>query len=205
MDLPKLRRECPHCKQELARTAYARHQTDRTGRICPGKRVCEDESRERSPNASDLDSTFDFGLDGDEDNGFEDSFSHILGRTEDASESLMSDMDTDDTVSSDGEVWDDMESSEGDDEDVVSSSSVNEIVLGVSFFLTYYHLLYRLSESAIRSLLKFIRHLIHFLAVVTGLELLFSLVNSLPKSMHTIRSNFKGEKFVEYLCMCEVL
>ena len=26
MDLPKLHRECPHCKQELARTAYARHQ-----------------------------------------------------------------------------------------------------------------------------------------------------------------------------------
>ena len=201
MDLPKLRRECPHCKQELARTAYTRHQTDRTGRICPGKRVREDESRERSPSASDLDSTFDFGLDGDEDNGFEDSFSHIPGRTEDASESLMSDMDTDDTVSSDGEVWDDMESSEDDDEDVVSSSSVNEIVLGVSFFLTYYHLLYRLSESAIGSLLKFIRHLIHFLAVVAGLELLFSLVNALPKSMHTIRSNFKGEKFVEY-CVC---
>jgi len=150
-----VRKVCPHCEEELAHTAYSRHQSDRTGRICPGKSVCYE--RERSPRATDLDSTFDFGSASDNEDDFEDnSFTHFPGDIQEESEAVVSDIDSDNTVSSDGEIWDDTESSEKDSEAVASSSSVSEIVTGISFFLTYYHLLYRLSECAITSLLKFI-------------------------------------------------
>ncbi len=68
-------------------------------------------------------------------------------------------------------------------EKVNESDSVNEVVFGISFFLTYFRLVYRLSDCAIGFLLKFIRTLIHFLAVITCLDLLVGVAQALPKSM----------------------
>lgn len=92
-----------------------------------------------------------------------------------------------------------MEVSEEENEEVKKSDSVNEVVFGISFFLTYFHLVYRLPDLAIGVLLKFIRTLIHFLAVFTGLDLLFGVSQALPKSMHTIKKSFKNNSYTEYV------
>lgn len=201
METQKFRKVCMHCNQELSRSAYSRHQLDRTGKICPGKNVINESYRDRSPTASDLDSTFDFGSEVDENDDLEPSFSPDSEKTQDEMEVLSSDVDSDDTVSSDGEVWEDTDSSEGHD-DNDSGGLVNEVVFGISFFLTYYHLLYRLSENAIGCLLKFTKLLLNFLALATGLKMLFGIVKALPSSIHTVRNKFKKNNFVEYVvCM----
>ena len=71
--------------------------------------------------------------------------------------------------------------------------------LAFHFFLYFFHLLYRLSDCSIGFLLKFIRHLIHFLGVITHLGLLFQIANALPKSMHTIKNTFKDNSYIEYV------
>ena len=71
--------------------------------------------------------------------------------------------------------------------------------LAFHFFLYFFHLLYRLSDCSIGFLLKFIRHLIHFLGVITHLDLLFQIANALPKSMHPIKNTFKDNSYIEYV------
>ncbi len=71
---------------------------------------------------------------------------------------------------------------------------MNEVVFGISFFLTYFHLVYRLSDCAIGILLKFIRTLIHFLAVITCLDLLVGVAQALPKSMRTVKKIIQRKK-----------
>ena len=164
---------------------------------------------------SDLDSTFDFGsADGNDctENNFSDDNEDILN-SDDAVSSY--------EASSDGEVWKDVESSdehlrtqssdevcdtversESSDEEsdtVEKNGLVIEVVVGISFFLTYFHLLYHLSEIAIRTLLSFFRQLIHFLAIITGHDLLLQIMNCIPKSMNTIRNIFPKNSFIEYV------
>ena len=187
---------CPSCEQELAHTAYSRHLNEKTGIICPGKGdTSHTTSREasRSPVVSELNSTFNFGSLADSPVSEDGIFSC---REDDKSDSLMSDTDSDDTASSDGEVWSASESEEEDIEQENLNNSVSEIVLGISFFLTLYHLLYRLSEHAIKTLLGFIRLLLQFLASVTGTDLLLRVANALPKSMCTVRKAFKKDNIL---------
>ena len=56
-----------------------------------------------------------------------------------------------------------------------------------------------MSEIAIRTLLSFIRQLIHFLAIITGHDLLLQIINCIPKSMNTIRNIFPKKSFIEYV------
>lgn len=76
---------------------------------------------------------------------------------------------TESSSSSDGEVWDEIES-EAEDSDNThgTDSSVSEATIGISFFLTSYHLVFRLSQRAVTNLLGFIRILVYYLAVRTG-------------------------------------
>ena len=189
---------------------------DKTGRICPGKREDKCESREfsRSPIGCDLDSTFDFESTSSEDDWIEDNYSNgnddMFESVDTVSlhnENSFSELDTDDTVSSydassDGDVWEDVELSDEFDEDIDAverNGLVSQVVLGIAFFLTYFHLLYHLSEVAIRTLLTFTRQLIHFLAIITHHDLLLQIMNCIPKSMNTIRNKFKETAFVEYV------
>ena len=84
-----------------------------TGRICPGKRsVFDDNCRERSPRATDLDSSFNFGSaseTNDDDKEGILSVSHISVANVSSSESSISDTDSDNSFNSEGEVWDEME------------------------------------------------------------------------------------------------
>ena len=103
------------------------------------------------------------------------------------------------TVSSlDEEVWDGIES----DDDTTAegtSRSVISIVSGITLFLVFYHLVYRLSERAANTLLGFIRAFMHFLSVVTGHVLLLQIARSLPKTMRTIRTTIRQDDYVEYV------
>ena len=99
-------------------------------------------------------------------------------------------------------MWEDVELSDKSDEDIDAverNGLVSQVVLGIAFFLTYFHLLYHLSEVAIRTLLTFTRQLIHFLAIITHHDLLLQIMNCIPKSMNTIRNKFKEKAFVEYV------
>ncbi len=59
-------------------------------------------------------------------------------------------------------------------------------------------LVYHLSDCAI-GILKFIRTLIHFLAVITCLDLLVGVAQALPKSMRTVKNSFKEKSYMEYV------
>ena len=101
--------------------------------------------------------------------------------------------------SSDGDIWDEIES-EGDSEELQEvDSSVSEVVSGISFFLTFYHLLYRLSHRAITNLLGFVRLFLNYLAVLSGQEFLLRVANAMPKSMLTVQATFKQDSFTEYV------
>ena len=76
---------------------------------------------------------------------------------------------------------------------------MSTVVSGISFFLLFSHLVYRLSELAIGTLLGFIRALINFLALTTGHGLLLQIAEVLPKSMYTIRIVSKKDDYVEYV------
>lgn len=73
----KKRRVCSFCSQELADTAFFRHQSDTTGSVCPGKKlrqidvtseeeISDRESIKHSTSPRGLDSTFDLGSSDDE-------------------------------------------------------------------------------------------------------------------------------------------
>lgn len=100
--------------------------------------------------------------------------------------------------SSDEEVWDDTES---DDEQPAedTTSLVSTVVSGISFFLLFFQLVYRLSECAVSTLLRFISALFNFLAVITGHALLLQIAQAFPKTMHTIRIASKKDDYVEYV------
>lgn len=126
------------------------------------------------------------------------SFLQCTEESEVLSDSKMS-LSSESDSSSDEEVWDEIES-EGDGEELQElNSSVSEVVLGISFFLTFYHLLYRLSQRAITNLLGFVRLFLNYLAVLTGQELLLRVANAMPKSMPTVRAAFKLDSFTEYV------
>ena len=105
------RKVCSFCGQELAHTAFSRHQGDKTGRVCPGKRelvfetVSYSENEPSSLVSADLDTTFDLGSSDDAE------VTHDIDHpcVEDCG---MSDTDSNSTSSSftlsssDGEFWD---------------------------------------------------------------------------------------------------
>lgn len=196
------RKVCPFCEQELAHTAFTRHLSDNTGRICPARSRF---SRSPSPRAADLDSTFDLGssdLEAPSEILSDNSYTSCddAGNLSDSEMSIASSTDSDSssdsvTLSSEDEVWDDMESEEQKEVD----NSVGVVVLGISYFLTFYHLVYHLSQRAITSLLGFIRLLLYYLAITTGQDRLLQIVNALPKSMLTIQTAFKQDNFIEYV------
>ena len=201
---------CPYCGEELAHTALSRHLGDKTGRVCPGKIPSSASDSEGSPEAADLDSTFDLesGTESDlSDNPPASSCacSDVMmnSGTETASDSEMSDSEmsfpSESGSSSEAEVWDETES-DGDGEGLQEvDSSVSEVVLGISFFLTFHHLLYRLSRRAVTNLLGFVRLLLYYLAVFTGQDILQKVANAMPKSMHTVQRAFEQDHFTEYV------
>ncbi len=61
------------------------------------------------------------------------------------------------------EVWDEKELSEEENKKANESDSVNEVVFGISFFLTYFRLVYHLSDYVIGILVFLIVQLEFFL------------------------------------------
>ena len=203
------RRVCSFCDEELAPTAFYRHLHDRTSTVCTGKRRRIDFSGDElsesehplhmnSPRA--LDSTFDLES-SDEIESPSETHAHSVflphsaqfdDTSEGASYTFSSSDSEDSTASSLEEVWDETDSEDQTTAEDVSSS-VNNVVSGISFFLVFYP---RFSERAINTLLGFIRALIHYLAVTTGHVLLLQIARALPKTLHAA---LKHDDYVEYV------
>ena len=216
------RRVCSFCSEELAPTAFYRHLHDRTRTICHGKRKKIDANTSDgeseclphlgSPRATD--STFDLESDDEDEIWHDDQACEVLSplsrsTPRNSSESLSCDDSTSSASSSLEEVWDETggESDTGDSSAGEKHDSVTTVVSGISIFLVFFHLIYHLSERAITTLLGFIRTLIHYLAVVTGYELLQKIVHALPKTLHAVRAALKHNDYVEYVVCpkCSIL
>jgi len=204
---------CSFCSQELGRTAFYRHFSDKTGNVCPGKKKprrslrCETEDAydicdsidgdselhlsSGSPRA--LDSTFDLDS---SDEGEQMNYSLGLPNT---GEIISSSSDSDASSSgssSDGEIWEETDDEDGNSAENLSTQ-VKTIISGLPFFLVFYHLLFRLSERAITTLLGFFGVL--FLSSITGHRLLAEVSSALPKTMHSFRAKFKPCNYIEYV------
>ena len=83
---------------------------------------------------------------------------------------------------SDIEVWDNVESDSSEVEG--NDITLNKTISATLFFLVFYHLTYRLSERAIKTLIGFLRALFHFLSSVTGHALLLSLATAFPRTLY---------------------
>ena len=68
----------------------------------------------------------------------------------------------------------------------------------VYIFSSIFHLLYRLSERAITSLLGLFKILFSYLAAITNNQLLLEISITLPKTMHSIQKMLKNDH-VEYV------
>ena len=105
------------------------------------------------------------------------------------------------TSSSDGEVWDD-----SDHENDITENQVipilSSLLFGISFFVYFFHLFYRLSEKGTVALLSFLKNLFRYLAHVSNSPLLMKLSQSLPKSLHSIRNHFRRQHDLVEFVVC---
>ena len=193
---------CPHCRQELSKAAYYRHINDKHGVVCPGIKENHEYDGDQS-NVSDTDffSTSDGEMDTSFDFGDDDAVSSMNSFTGDLGEGLDFDSpisseseNEESSLSSGEEIWDSSSDSDLDSEDLERASlasSVHHIVCGLSIFVTTFQLFFRISERAMTSLLLFIYTLVSYLARLTNVALLNSLIQSLPKAMKTARKNIQ--------------
>ena len=206
------RRMCRFCQQELAHAAYFRHLHDTSGTICPGRQSMDHEENHRGYESSELhvdrvsstvsdeetgQNTRDFtgqqkGTDVVEDvcdenvqfSGSDDESSmQCSGFSSSSSDGYY-------TSSSDGEVWEESDLDDNSTEAEVSPAQ-SSLLFGISFFVYFFHLFYRLSEKGTIALLSFLKNLFVFLARVCNSPLLMNLSQSLPKSVQSIRKHFR--------------
>ena len=190
------RRVCPGCKEELALTAYYRHQR---GDICPGRQL---ESQPFTRHCgSDISSDEEVeGHEGGLDSSFRFSDSECL-TPENITDTLVHDIASDyaeidkmleqessseDECSlGDEEIWDSC--SDASDEDIVGAENTraSNVVMGICLFLNFFQLFYKVSERGILALLHFLRALLSFL----GFNEIISL---LPKSLSSIRGTLRN-------------
>ena len=99
------------------------------------------------------------------------------------------------TANSDVEAWDNTES---DDEKEIENncSQVRDVLSAVSLFLVFYHLVYRISENAVNTIIGFIQALIHFFAVITTHPLMLQIAYAFPKTLHAVRAQ---NDYIEYV------
>lgn len=213
----KKRRICSFCSQELADTAFFRHQSDTTGTVCPGKRkrivtisddeLTERESLENCKSPRNLDSTFDLGSSDSDDSISMHPYQYqCISPDKPLSDDSLFDISSDSssdscnstTSSLDGEeVWED--DSVADETEQNINGPAGKITSGIFYFLALFQLLYHLSERAISSLLGIVRLLLHNVGVIFNHNALVEFAAALPKSMNTIRTTFKQNHHVEYV------
>ena len=165
------RRTCAFCSEELAPTAYFRHLHDTNGLVCPGKRkrcnvqadVFEDDLShdDLSPHVKSprgLDSTFEVESSDEESTAAcEQVLPHTAVVCDDVF-NITSDEEEDSLESSSEsslgeEVWETSEDEQTSKPVASMSATVAKVVSGISFFLVFFHLVYRLSEHAANTLL----------------------------------------------------
>lgn len=204
------RKQCPSCGEELAHAAYSRHIHDHTGSVCPGRELQvqmimspRPSTSESSEGGSDFeddlsseDDSFDFGSAGDESDQAGCSYSADMPGEQvfnsDSESSIYSDLSSNSAhgVQSDEEIWEssDDEDLESDDCSTCDNQTVRNVLFGVSLFLNFFQLTYRVSERAMTTLLTFLRTLITYLATASqGNLILNALAQALPKSLYSIR------------------
>ena len=204
------RKQCPSCGEELAHAAYSRHIHDHTGSVCPGRELQvqmimspRPSTSESSEGGSDFeddlsseDDSFDFGSAGDESDQAGCSYSADMPGEQvfnsDSDNSIYSDLSSNNAhdVQSDEEIWEssDDEDLDSDDFSTCDNQTVRNVLFGVSLFLNFFQLTYRVSERAMTTLLTFLRTLITYLATASqGNLILNALAQTLPKSLYSIR------------------
>jgi len=204
------RKQCPSCGEELAHAAYSRHIHDHTGSVCPGRELQvqmimspRPSTSESSEGGSDFeddlsseDDSFDFGSAGDESDQAGCSYSADMPGEQvfnsDSDSSIYSDLSSNSAhgVQSDEEIWEssDDEDLDSDDCSTCDNQTVRNVLFGVSLFLNFFQLTYRVSERAMTTLLTFLRTLITYLATASqGNLILNALAQALPKSLYSIR------------------
>ena len=210
--MEKIRRICPGFKEELALTAYYRHQRSNS---CPGR-----QHYERIPTQTSGDSGSESSFDehdhqtreGELDSSFCFSDCEPVLTREDAVEPLLDDPNDDDAEIDDmleqenssesecsfhdEEIWDDSSSTS---DEVIHSESYKskEIVLGICVFINFFQLFYKVSERAILALLVFLRTL---LSLIVQLNVVAELISkSLQTIKHALRSKFGQNSVTEYV------
>ena len=108
--------------------------------------------------------------------------------------------------SSDGEeIW---ELSDSDIEDSIEdcdqapSVTAKSLLFGVTLFVYFFHLFYRLSEKATVALLNFLRTLFSFVAGITQNRLMVEIAQSLPRSLCSIRKYFRQDGDIISYVVC---
>ena len=205
------RRVCPGCKEELAPTAYYRHQT---GTSCPGRK--HERLPTTDPDFSGTDSEekdcdesvskHDIGLDSsfcisdcesvmqtDDNNAHK--FFDSTDDEEEIDTMLEHESSTEDELSlEDGEIWDDCSNS-SDEETAHTDFNEKKVVLGICLFLNFFQVFYKVSERAILALILFLKTLMSFF----GLDGIAAL---LPKPLHSVKKalrNFQQQSVVDYV------
>jgi hypothetical protein len=185
MDVDSIRktRLCADCDQELSHAAYYRHLEDRSGAVCPGKRIIA--SDESSVSESELLDEFDTS-----DFHDEDMADNIMITTDSEQSSSCTDSDVDGE-----EIW---ESSEDEDDQLQNThhSIAQRVLNGMGLFLTKFQLFFKVSERGMSALLLFLVTLFAFLASIIGHPLLSEICRILPKTMWGVK-NIVGVQRIE--------
>ena len=105
------------------------------------------------------------------------------------------------TSSSDGEVWENSDTEE-DITDSQISPVLHNLLFGITFFVYFFHLFYRLSEKGTVALLNFLKTLLSFVARVSYTPLLMRLAQTLPKSVQSICKCFRRDHNLEEFVVC---
>lgn len=206
------RKQCQWCKQELAHAAYYRHLHDDVGAVCPGKYSgpSGQQYTESCSEADDLDSTFDFGSEcSDEDLDGQPGDLHLSAcdPVDDMESTTVNESSPSEESSSESgvdgeEIWDSSDDDrEGQGLDKTNqegnslSHNPHSVVVMISLFLSYFQLVFRLSERGVVCLLSFLGSFVSYLsslipesAFLRQLKLIF------PKSLYHIRKLLRSNQ-----------
>ena len=134
-------RFCTYCSQELSHAAYYRHLEDKSGSVCPGKRLLGAESDDSSASEA-MPSDGESGQALQSSNDMAEN-SPMVTESFDETNMEMSDQedssDSDDSING-TEIW---ESSE-DEEESQSSEQAQRILYGMALFLTKFQLFFKM-------------------------------------------------------------
>ena len=80
-------------------------------------------------------------------------------------------------------------------EEETSNESVERFVFGFTFFLSIFHIFYRLSERAMISSLSFLKSVFLYFRRMQGNQMLLDVAHTIPISLHTLQKCFKNNDF----------